>query len=404
MSGDPRTFGARYARRLAPVVVLAVGAALSLLLLESPPKAARQRPAPEARVVEVAVVRFESRPTVVEAMGSVRPAREVVLRSQVAGAIVERAAGFEPGGRVAAGTVLLRIDPRDYELAVQQRRSELSEAEAALAIERGSQDVARREYELLGEVVADGERGLVLREPQLRTARAGIARAQAALAEAELALERTTVRAPFDATVRERSVDVGAQVDPASTLGTLVGTELYWVEAAVPVRKLRWLRLPRDGAGGGSAVRIYDDAAWDPGVSRAGTVVELLSAVEDEGRMARLLIAVDDPLGRAAGAAPTPLLLLGAFVRAEIEGRRVEQVAVLDRRAVHEGDRVWIMDGDDRLEIRPVTVVFRGRNEVLVSDGLAEGERVITSSLAAPVASMPLRLAAGADAAPRRAE
>jgi len=393
MSGERSTPIAWYARRLAPLAVLAAGGLLSLLLLESRPKAARQRPVPEARLVEVATVHVESRPTVVQAMGGVQPAREVALRPQVAGIVVERAEDFVPGGRMPAGAMLVRIDPRDYELAVEQRESELSEAEAALAIERGSQAVARREYELLGETIEHGERGLVLREPQLRTARARVERAKAVLAEAELALERTTVRAPFDATVRERTVDVGAHVDAASTLGTLVGTDEYWIEAAVPVGKLRWLQVPRDGAAAGSPVRIYDEAAWGPAVTRTGRVIELLSGVEDEGRMARLLIAVDDPLGIAAGGDPPPLLLLGAFVRVEIEGRQVEAVAVLARGALHPDDRVWIMDADDRLEIRPVTVAFRGRDEVLITAGLAAGDRVVTSDLTTPVAGMPLRVA-----------
>jgi RND family efflux transporter MFP subunit len=384
-------------RRFAPLVVLAVAGLLSLLLLETRPKASRNPAVREARLVEVVPVRLESRPATVEAMGTVEPAREVLLRPRVAGEVIELAPELIPGGRFKSGDVLLRIDPRDYELIVQQRVTALAEAEAALVIERGSQDVAKREYELLGETVDDAERRLILREPQLKTAQAQVERAKAALAEARLALERTIVRAPFDAIVSARNIEIGTQVDPATTLVTLVGTDAYWVEVSVPVAKLRWLDIPRGNGDLGSAAAVSDPTAWGRGVTRSGKVIKLLGGVEDEGRMARVLVAVDDPLNIAHPEQPTPMLLLGSFVRVAFAGRALEQVAVLERKLLHEGDHVWLMDAEDRLEIRPVTVAFRGEDEVLISEGLAAGERLVTSSLAAPVAGMPLKLAGAED-------
>jgi RND family efflux transporter MFP subunit len=384
-------------RRFAPLVVLAVAGVLSVVLLETRPKASRNRAVREARLVEVAPVRLESRPATVEAMGTVGPAREVLLRPRVAGEVIELAPELIPGGRFKRGDLLLRLDPRDYELTVQQRVTELAEAEAGLVIERGSQDVARREYELLGETVDDAERRLILREPQLQTAQAQVERAKAALAEARLALERTTVRAPFDAIVSARNVEIGTQVDPSTTLATLVGTDAYWVEVSVPVAKLRWLDIPHGNGDLGSAASVADPTAWGRGVTRPGRVIKLLGGVEDEGRMARVLVAVDDPLNLAPPDPAAPLLLLGSFVRVAFAGRALEQVAVLERKLLHEGDHVWLMDAEDRLEIRPVTVAFRGEDEVLISEGLVAGERIVTSALAAPVAGMPLKLQGSED-------
>jgi RND family efflux transporter MFP subunit len=381
-----RSSGARALRLLLIAVVLLTGVAVSAYLIRTPPRAARVVPERQARLVDVVTVRLDSQPTLVAAMGTVGAARRIELRPQVSGEVVEVGGELVPGGRFAAGDVILRIDPSNYELAVRQRASELAEAEAALAIERGNQEVARREYELLGETILEGEEDLVLRQPQLRSAQARVASAGAALAAARLDLERTTVRAPFSALVEARFVELGAQVDPATVMASLVGTEEYWVEAAVPVSQLRWIEIP------GAAARVYDEAAWGADVWRRGRVDRLYGDLESEGRMARILVAVADPLGKRVEDRAAPLLLLNSYVRVEVEGRTLDDVAAIDRRLLRDGDRVWIMRDDGALEIRPVSVAFRGPDRVLVSAGLSDGERLVVTDLPAAVEGMPLRV------------
>ncbi len=378
---------ARLFSALLIAAVLLTGIAVSTHLMRTTVRAPRKTPQRQARLVEVAPVQLGSHATSVDSMGTVVAARRLEIRPRVAGAIVEMSSEFVPGGFFDAGDVIARIDPRDYELVLEQRRSELAEAESALAIESGNQDVAKREFELLGEVIGERNEKLVLREPQLRSAQARVRSARAAVAAAKLALERTTVRAPFAAVVQERNVEVGTQVDLGTAMGVLLGTNEYWIEAAVPVDQLRWISIP------GAAVRVRDEAAWGPDSSRPGEVIRLYSDLENQGRMARVLVSVPDPLGLDAGADRPPILLLGSYVRVEIEGATLDDVAAVDRRLLRDGDNVWVMSGDDTLEIRPVAVAFRGSNHVLVSAGLAQGERLVATDLPAPVPDMPLRLA-----------
>jgi RND family efflux transporter MFP subunit len=319
------------------------------------------------------------------------------------------------------------------ESTILQRDSDIVQAEAALEIERGQQAVAQSEYKLLGRELDERRRDLVLRKPQLRSAeatceaakaakRAAVAAKQAAVAakasaeamkrsaeagaqaaeaskaaagvalrKAQLDLDRTTIAAPFNAVVQAESVDLGSQVSPTTRLATLVGTDEYWVEVSVPVDKLQWLRIPRQRGEEGSAARVYNEAAWGPEAFRTGTVVRMASELEPEGRMARLLVSVPDPLGLADPAGRTPALLIGSYVRVAIEGAELEDVVPLDRSLVHGGDRVWVMGDDGKLEVRRVAVAFRGRDRLLVSDGLAPGERLVTTGLTAPVDGMLLR-------------
>lgn len=376
---------------LLPLAVLALAWVFARGLMDSAPQAGR-RPPPErqARLVEVIEAQRVSRPVRVEAYGEVHPAREVVLRAQVAGRVLSVHPDLVPGGRLAAGSTVARIEPRDYELALAQARGELTRAQAELALEQGQQAVAQREFELLGQQASPAERRLMLRAPQLETAQAAVAAARAKLAAAELALERTAVRAPFAAVVLERGVVEGSMVGASSDLARLAGTERWWVELAVPVAELRWIEVAgADSAG--SRVRIHDAAAWGAERYREGRVVRLLGALEEQGRMARLLVEVEDPLGVRDPSLPR--LLLGAFVRAEIEGRVLDNAFPLDPAWLHDGDQVWIMTAADRLEIRPVQVAHRG-GTVLVTGGLEHGERIITTPINAAAAGMPLRVSA----------
>ena len=240
-------------------------------------------------------------------------------------------------------------------------------------------------------MIKEEDRDLVLRKPQLEKARSRLNAARAALEQAKLNLKRTAVKAPFDLMVLTRDVNVGAQVTASTTLATVVGTHEYWVEATVPVDDLKWIHIPESVSEKGSAVRVYNEAAWGRGKFRTGGVIRLLGGLEEESRMARLLIKVEDPLAIQPGNKGQPELILGNFVSVEIEGIELESVAALDREFVHNVNQVWIMNDQNRLEIRTVDVVFRGQDKLYVKNGLKNGERLVTTLLASPVEGMELR-------------
>jgi RND family efflux transporter MFP subunit len=389
---QPRAVRGRVARLvlhvLLPVLVLAAGGALAVRLVETAPKAERKPPVRMARLVDVEEIKFGPQTTVVSAMGTVTPARQIDLKPQVDGRITEVADEFAPGGRFRAGDVILRLDPKDYELMVRQRTGDLAQARSDLQIELGQQEVAKREFELLGETIHKGDESLVLRKPQLATARAKVEIAEASLDQAKLDLERTTVTAPFNAMIGERDVDLGVQVGTSTTLATLFGTDAYWIEVAVPVDELKWIEMS-----GTTPARVYDEAAWGPGVFRQGEVIRMMGDLEQEGRMARLLVEVEDPLSLEPENSGKPTLIVGAYLRVEIDGAKLESVAAIDRRYIRDGSKVWIMNADNALEIRPVEIAYYAPDHVLVSGGVAEGERLVVSDLPAPVEGMPLRTA-----------
>ncbi len=406
-------------RIVVPLIGLAGAVLGARYMFQNPPESRRGKPRRLARLVEVRQVSPTSHKAIVEAMGHVRPARQVQLRPKVAGPIEWVNKQLEPGAVFDTGGELMRIEQRDYEIAKLRRESEVKIAESQvtearkrlamarkdLQVERGAQAVALQDYEALGEEIAEENRDLVLRKPQLEAARAEVEAAQAAvesataaltsaglaLEEAQLDVKRTTIVAPFPVVVVAKRVDKGDTVSTSTPVVELMGTEEFWVEVSLPQSDLRWIVLPRGKQTPGSTVRVYNPAAWGPKVYRTGKVIRQLPGVDQAGRMARILVSIPDPLGLKDPEAQE--LLAEDYVKAEIYGRELENIIDLPRSLVRSGDQVWILTDEGKLEIRPIDIAYRSRDIVAVQGGLAAGERVVVTDLAAPVEGMDLRTA-----------
>jgi RND family efflux transporter MFP subunit len=363
------------------VLVLAGIVALSIIF-STEPRAQRETAVRQsAMTVDVITPASGSFRPVVEVLGTVKPARDIELRPQVDGRVIELSEDLVPGGFVRRGEVLLRIEDSDYRNSLLQRQSELQQAIAELEIEQGRQAQARREYRELQKTLEPENEALVLRRPQLRSAQAAVQAAEAAEAQARLDLERTVIRAPFDAQVLERTVNLGSRVDSGDSLAHLVGLEQYWVEATVPPDQLRWLSFPGEAPGSGSPVSIRHRSAWPEGEQRQGRLYRLVGELEGGTRLARVLVEVDDPLALEPGSEGLPSLIIGAFVETHIEGREISDALVLPRETIRQDDTVWLMR-DDELHIQQVEIVFQDARHAYISGGLAPDDRVVTTNLA----------------------
>lgn len=377
---------------LGAVVVLVLSIFIAGRIIATRPQP-QQKPV-VAPVIPVEVIEAKRGPHVIhiEAGGTVIPTREVNLSPQVSGRVIELNDALVPGGFVEAGEALLRVDPRDYDFLVEQQKAQVARAEFTLKDELGRRAVAEQEWELLGKTIETTEAGreLALRGPQLAQAEANLKAAKSSLEQAELNLARTSLSVPFNAQVRTEMVEVGQQVGPNTTVAVLTGTDTYWIQAAVPLDQLAYFRKPdREGRGGALAEIEVRTAT---GVSkRQGQVVRLLNTLEDRSRMARVLIAVPDPLNLQSQSQETPLLL-GTYVHVRIEGDRLNDVYTLPPTAMREGDRIWIMDNNDSLEIREADIAWRQGGNVLVRKGLKDGERIVVSRIGAPLPGLKLQV------------
>lgn len=367
-----------------PILVLLLGAGATAALISSRKEPERvERPA-LGPLVEVRQVESETVVVQVTGRGEVRPRVAVELAPQVSGRLVAVHPSLVSGGRFRAGEVLLEIDPRDYELAVERARASVAGAETVLARERAEAAAARDEWRAVHGDETPPE--LLVREPQIREAEARLAAARADLAGAELALERTRISLPWNGLVIDESADVGQLVTTGQRIATVYGTDEVEVRVPLDDGELAWFELPRPGGGAGPSALVGADFAgarhtWQ------GRVDRIEGRVDPRSRMVGVIVAVEDPFSQRDGRPP---LLPGTFVDVAIEGARLDGVVVLPRHALRLDDRVWVVDGRE-LEVRDVRVLRRERDRVYVGSGLAPGESVVTSSLEAVTDGMTVR-------------
>ena len=224
------------------------------------------------------------------------------------------------------------------------------------------------------------ERQLILRQPQLNAVKATIVGAKASVDQAQLNLERTTIRAPFDAHILSQNVTAGSQVGPGDDLGRLVGTEYYWVTATVPVSKLQWLHFPENDKDRGSEVLVKNSTAWPEEQYREGYLDKEIGALDGQTRLARVLVKVADPLAKNTDLERKPKLMIGTFVEVDIQANQLDNVVRLSRDYIRSNETVWVMK-EGKLEIREVDIVLTDNDYAYIRKGLEEGEQIVITDL-----------------------
>ncbi len=400
---------------LLSILVIGGGVMIAQSLIARAPEPQRKETELERTPVEVTQVSAGAARVSVSGMGTVVPARRVELFAEVSGRVRAQFDGLREGAYVAKGTRLVRVDARDYEYALDTARASLAQAHARLEEERNRKEVAERDWALLEKSLGSADASaaatpgadapplhepsfspgdMARRVPQIQSAQANLRSVRSQLKQAELQVGRTKLVAPFDAVVTAKNVEPGQLVGPTTSLATLVGTKQFHIRVAVPVGSLASIAIPgtNTSAPVGARARVLQQAGDDV-VEREGHVMFLLGELVEDGRMAQLVVAVDDPFQlRIAPEQRAVPLLLGSYVRVEIEGEQLTDVVELQRAALRRDDTVWVVDAEQRLEIRTVDIRWRARDSVFIGSGLTDGERVVTSQLAVPLSSMPLRV------------
>jgi RND family efflux transporter MFP subunit len=372
-------------KQLLPVaiVLLALLVMLALMSMRSKPP---QRPlAPRVPVVEAVRVAHAPAGFELRAHGSLQPRTQTTLVSEVSGAVLEVAPGFETGGFFRRGQMLLRIDPRDYEVAVLRAEASLANRQALLQQESARAAQAAKDWASLGRPGTPSE--LVLRTPYVAEAEANVRAAEADLAAARIHLQRTRVQAPFDGLLLEKRADVGQFVNVGAALGVLAGTDLAEVRLPLGEADLAVLALPVDGP---VPVRLLPRSGV-PGEARQARLVRTEGVFDERSRVMHAVVQLDDPY-RLASDATGSALSFGSFVEVWLPARLDRPVIDVPRQALRGIDELLLVDDDSRLRRRQVEVLRGDQTRVYVGAGLSPGERVVLTVIDAPVDGMRVRV------------
>jgi RND family efflux transporter MFP subunit len=370
-------------KALLPVLVLALGLGLAALISVNEPKVDAVHYEPMAPTVRVTRVQAGDEYLRIHSQGTVQPRSQSELIPEVSGRVLWISPSLVGGGSFRSDDVLLRIDDADYRTAVQRGEAALqrAEVEAEFASDELNRLQKLHEQQLASQQQLDSARRTA------QVASANLADSKAGLEQARRDLARTELRAPFDGLVRNEQVDLGQFVTRGQSIGTIYATDYVEVRLPISTDQLRYLALPISTRG-----QIPEDLQPPVTISAAFGDARLIW----EGRLVRLEAEIDERSRMTYGVTrlrlddheDNPILLVGAFVQAEIQGRKAEGVIRLPRSAMRDDNQVLVVDDEDRLRFRRVTLLRLEHDDMLVREGLADGERVCISPLQTVVDGM----------------
>lgn len=378
---------------LVALIIVAGGVfgARYLIKMKTPP--GRTDPNNPAPLVEAQRLGKRDIQMIVRGHGTVTPKVKVEIVPEVSGKLVHVHPQFKAGGRIATGEEILRIDPRDYEFAVQQADAAVAEAQVRLDTERAEAQVAREEWEKL-HPGAEPTSPLVLRLPQIRRADSSLESAKAQLEIAKLKLERTSISLPFDALVISERADLGQYVVMGQSLGVANGIESVEIEVPLEDEELAWFDVfynstshpPTESSAQFAKAEVKADFAGADHVWE-GRVVRTTGQVDTTSRMVSVVVEVKEPFDTTGGRPP---LLPGIFVEVLIQGKTLSGVVAVPRDAVREGNKVWTVV-DNKLQIVILKMVRSDKEYAYVTSGLDDGAMIVTSSLDVVLDGMDVR-------------
>lgn len=371
------------------LAVVLLGGGLTFFLLVGKPSPEPQAPLeilPPSVDVIIAVPGAEA--ISVQTQGTVRPLREISLVSQVAGRVDSVSRRFREGEFFAAGEELLRLESIDFEFAIARSESQVAAGKQRVAEEKGRALQASREWRDLGSVQAND---LFLRKPQLASAEAALKAAKADLGAAKLALERTSIKVPFNGRVSEKYVDLGQYLAPGAAIAKVYDTDVVQIRLPLTDRQVALLDLPLNYDNSapseytGANVLLqarFANQAWE----WQGRIVRTDANIDVDSRVVYAVAEVNRPFARVEGS-DRPPLAPGLFVNATISGKQISDVVALPRTALRSDSTVMLVNENERVAARPVHVLHSNADTAWVQ-GLEAMERVIVRESQLTLAGM----------------
>lgn len=375
-----------------PLLVLILCASIGYMLIETGPQVERRPTVKPLPVVEALTVERTTHQVTLRSRGTVSPHTESLLIPEISGRIIDIADEFRNGGFFEQGQLLVRIDPTDYRNALTIALAELAQARLALREEEALAEQARMDWERLA---INGEpNDLVLRVPQLDSAKAGVAAAEARLRQAESDLERTEIRAPYAGRILEKMADRGQFVTQGTSLARLYAVDYAEIRLPLTDRQIAFLDLPI-AFRGEPAPAIWPKVEVSANIGGQihrwdGRITRTEGAIDTQSRQLFAIAQVNNPYGRRANGQPP--LMIGQFVEASISGRLLEAVIALPRSALVGHDGLLVITPDDRIEHRRVDIIWQDGDTAYLMDGIAPGERISLTRLPFAVDGTPVRV------------
>ncbi|KRO92108.1 MAG: efflux RND transporter periplasmic adaptor subunit [Proteobacteria bacterium] len=379
-------------KKFVPILLVLGAIAVAILMSVFKPEPVKDEVPEAALAVKTQIINRSEVTLSVESQGTVQPRTRTTLISEVSGIVLEVSDSFIVGGSFEAGDILMRIDPTDYEVALQRAKAQLISRTALLEFEKARTAQAKKEWQMTGRPESEAPI-LALREPYLAEAQANILHAKAEVKQAKLKLKRATIRAPYAGMVSMKSVDIGQYVTTGSPLGETFAIDFVEVRLPLTERDLSQMTTLSFQSADPANTVVLSGSANGRSANWSASVVRSEGVVDELNRSQYVVARVSDPyrLNQSLKGNAVPLLV-GTFVTATLKGKVLSNVFKVPRSALLQGSRVAVVDKMQRMQINSVDVVSSDEGYYYLSKGLKEGAEVIVSAIGTPIEGLKLEV------------
>lgn len=365
---------------LIPVAILVITLIVAKIILNNPPQSSRGGPSKASQLtVDVTQLKPELFTVVVDTFGTVQPRTQNALVAQVSGQIMYVSPQFRNGGFFSKGDVLLRLDQRDYVANVKISEADLLSTKQGLLEEEANARQASIDWKRLGNSKEPSD--LVLRKPQLAAAQARLLSAQAGLTRAKLALERTEITAPYDGRILDQLVDFGQVLATNSQVAEIYSTDSVEIRLPINNSDIELLKFPEEFRTGNNVQPVIE-ARFTSSLSKnqtwLGKVIRTEGAIDNKSQQLYIVAQIEDPYN--ANLHPGASIKIGQYVKAEVQGKTLDDAIVINNSAIYQGSYVYVVE-DGLLKRRDISIRWQNSQNTIIENGLSAGELLVTTPL-----------------------
>ena len=364
-------------KKLKPLFILLGALALSYLLWllgQVQPDPVEEALAPDVIVEILTPKDFQIQ---ISSNGTTTPLTQTVLTAEVGGEVIYRSKKFSEGSSVIKDEILAKIDDTDLQLQYKNALLQLANAEVQYSLQLAEAEVAREAWEKMGDGIASD---LTLKKPQLKQAKALLEVAKAQVSSAEKKLNKTEILAPYAGRIQNVNIDLGTTIVPGQPVGAIYTSSEIEIKLAVKDNDLQFLSIPMDGRKldptEQALVQIKSfykgkNQTWSGRLERVDGVIDPVT------RMINLIAIFKNDFIET----DKPNLPIGLFVEAQIDGIILKDIFSIPAKAISENNEVYIVNDDNELVSKQLSILKKYSDFVIVKDGLQAGERIVISKL-----------------------
>lgn len=355
-----------WAKKFGPLIIVLLSMVISGLFIIFKPKAIKENHDESIPLVETITLTKQNKNITIKTQGFIEPAHILHIISEVSGNVIYANENFIDGGLVKKGDILVKIDPKNYEVILAQKKSLLAKAKLNLSLENAEHEVAILELDRREDIINDNAKALASRDEFLQKAKSEYNACLAELQQAEIMYTKTIIKSPIDGIISKVNIHKGEFVNYHHEITTIYGIDEFKAEVNIPVEDIQYLNFAKQNEDHGSKAIISQITLNDEHITREGVVSSLLPDLGSLGHMARVIISIKDPLSFKNNQPP---LLAKTKVNVEIEGKKISDIFIIPMAAITKDNT--ILSIDEASKIIPIKLQIVRRDKDIV---YAKGE------------------------------